>query len=96
MITLAEIIDAWATSQDKQFVIVYGPHRAPPNWSPEEALKFTHSWITCQWCGLHISAITDKRVNSFIDLNPAEPDFFDRLKRCIRFQHHCVGDAYIR
>lgn len=95
MTSLAEILDAWATAQPRQFVIVYGPHRQPPYLIKPP----TWSWIECQWCGKHIGDIQARTVNFYWYRDespmPADPNFFAELKETIRKVHRCVDDPYV-
>lgn len=99
-VSLADLIDDWAGSLNGQFVIVYGPHRPPPNMSFTEASKYTYSWMACQWCSKEIGMIQGKVITFYrqpgIKLEPAELDFFDKLKKAIRLTHHCVEDKYVQ
>jgi hypothetical protein len=99
-VSLADLIDEWAGSLKGQFVIIYGPHRPPPNWSYMKAAQLEYSIITCQWCSKDIGSIHGKVVTFYnrpsIKLEPAELDFFDQLKRSIRESHHCVEDKYVQ
>jgi hypothetical protein len=102
MITLGEVIDAWATSQPKQFIIVYGRHRPWPGIFKEDAVVLQLPAIVCQWCAKVIGYIYNdtKRISMYPhqydnDLVPAHPDFFEKLKKAIRECHHCVEDKYV-
>ena len=100
IVTLAEAIDAWATSLSRQFVIVYGPHRPPPGITFTEASQFA-SEIHCQWCGKLIGYVYDKDVhlvlmwNSNTTLVAADPNFFDTLTKEIKRQHPCIDESRV-
>lgn len=100
MTTLAEILDAWATGQKKQFIIIYGPHRSPPN-TPQTvpATIYEKSWIQCQWCDRDIATVHEKTIEFYryysINLRPADPDFFDQFRKAVRKVHSCVADEYV-
>lgn len=102
MTNLGEIIDAWATSQKGQFVIVYGPHRPWPGDEPK-AMPQGSSTIVCQWCARVLGTVfhESKRISLYPhqfddELVPAHPDFFEKLRAAIRGVHKCVGDKYVQ
>lgn len=95
-ISLVDIMDAWATSQPRPFIIIYSQKRRPPWLSSGEVYVPGYGDINCQWCGRYLGHINGKLIslsgfwNSLDRLIPAEPDFFEKFENAIRINHKCV------